>query len=76
MALSAVASFPPELLDNICAAIYFASVLPSYPTLDPIVIDGDAIAVPTGLPSLFPPAKSSRRARPPAVAHQRIKTPD
>lgn len=65
MVPSAVSHFPPELLDNICAAIFHASLVPFDATLDPIVIDGDATAAPVGLPSLFPsshwPEAVSRR---------------
>lgn len=50
---SFVASFPPELLDAICAAIYYAGAPALISSLDPVVLD--VPSVPTALPSSYPP---------------------
>lgn len=55
MSSSTVSQFPPELFDSICAAIYYAGQLPAVPSLDPIILENNAI--PTGLPSAHPPSQ-------------------
>lgn len=54
---SAVAHFPPELLDAVCATIFYAGELPPVPSLDPLVFHSNA--APTGLPSSYPPPQWS-----------------
>lgn len=52
MSTSIVTQFPPELLFNICAAVYDAGVPAANPSLDPVLIDQPE--APTALPSSYP----------------------
>ena len=54
MYTSVVDRFPPELLFNICSAIYSAGLPALSPSLDPVVIDSPA--APAALPSSYPPS--------------------
>lgn len=54
---SLVASFPAELLEQICAAVYYSGQLPTLHSLDPFVIDSQLIS--TSLPSSYPSASWS-----------------
>ncbi|KAK2460881.1 hypothetical protein APHAL10511_007351 [Amanita phalloides] len=49
--------YPQELLCAICAHVYYASLPPSLPSLDPLIVGHNGI--PTGLPSAMPPANWS-----------------
>jgi hypothetical protein len=50
---SCVASYPPDLLYAICAAVYSAALPPPVSSLDPLLPQSKA--VPTSLPSSHPP---------------------
>ena len=52
--MSSVSNYPPELLFSICAAVYFAGIPAPNPSLDPLVLNSNAI--PTALPSSLPPS--------------------
>lgn len=52
--MSAEFRYPQELLCAICAHVYYTSLPPSVPSLDPLIVNHDGI--PTGLPSAMPPA--------------------
>ncbi|KAF8591114.1 hypothetical protein K439DRAFT_1656927 [Ramaria rubella] len=51
---SCVASYPPDLLYAICSAVYSAALPAPVFSLDPLISQSDA--VPTVLPSSYPPA--------------------